>query len=316
MVSMISNNKDEETPLVSIGVPTYNRADKLNKTLHSLSKQTYKKLEIVVSDNCSDDTNVQEVVGKYCQSDPRITFYRQKTNLGPANNFEFVREKATGEFFMWMADDDTLSLDYIEKCVQYLVDKPEYVLVAGSAKFYRPDKSCYDGEVIWLPDDLPEDRIIKYLKVVDGNSVFYGVYRTEIIKQIRIYNILAGDWLMIGEIAILGKIHTLKNISIHREASHLTLNDPWGRLFSFYKLPMWAKRFPEIWIGLELKKGIKESKIVEQHFNKNILSWKIFRLIIEKYNNKMSLKKIPDALMAIIFHPIICRRRASHHYEI
>ena len=78
---MISINKEEKNLLVSIGIPTYNRANKLNKALSSLSRQTYKNLEIIVSDNCSTDANVEEVVKIYSQSDPRITFYRQKNNI-------------------------------------------------------------------------------------------------------------------------------------------------------------------------------------------------------------------------------------------
>ena len=62
-------------PLVTIGIPTYNRGDGyLREALESALAQTYENLEIVVSDNCSTD-NTGEVVEAY--DDPRVSYFRQ-----------------------------------------------------------------------------------------------------------------------------------------------------------------------------------------------------------------------------------------------
>jgi glycosyltransferase involved in cell wall biosynthesis len=60
-------------PLVSIGVPTYNRPLGIKRVLDCLTNQTYTNLEIVISDNCSTDPEVEKVIGtflhdKYCIS--------------------------------------------------------------------------------------------------------------------------------------------------------------------------------------------------------------------------------------------------------
>ena len=46
-------------PLVSVGIPTYNRPEGLRRTLECITKQTYKNLEIIVSNNCSSGPEIE-----------------------------------------------------------------------------------------------------------------------------------------------------------------------------------------------------------------------------------------------------------------
>lgn len=95
--------------LVSIGIPTYNRPELLENVLRSISNQTYKNIEVIVSDNATSGENknkVESVIEKYKRLIPNLTFFPQKENLGAAENFRFVLRKASGKYFMWAADDD------------------------------------------------------------------------------------------------------------------------------------------------------------------------------------------------------------------
>jgi glycosyltransferase involved in cell wall biosynthesis len=75
------------TPMVTIGIPTYNRArGYLREALESALAQSYSNLEIVVSDNGSTD-NTQSVVRSY--ANPRIRFFRQQPPVTPNDNFNF-----------------------------------------------------------------------------------------------------------------------------------------------------------------------------------------------------------------------------------
>jgi glycosyltransferase involved in cell wall biosynthesis len=87
-------------PLVSIGVPTYNRPEGLRIALDAIVRQTYPNIEVIVSDNASPGDEVTATMNEFCKKDSRILFYRQQKNLGPVNNFRFVLEKATGKYFM------------------------------------------------------------------------------------------------------------------------------------------------------------------------------------------------------------------------
>lgn len=105
-------------PLVTIAMPTYNRADGyLAEALESALAQTYTPLEILVSDNCStDDTTA--LVADY--DDPRIRYVRHDTNLGAQGNFDYCLEAARGEFFVMLHDDDRMDPDFVELCVEAL----------------------------------------------------------------------------------------------------------------------------------------------------------------------------------------------------
>lgn len=108
-------------PKVSVGIPTYNRPDGLRETLQRISEQTYRNLEILVSDNHSINSDaVAQVVSEFAARDSRINFYRQENNIGAIPNFRFLLGCATGDYFLWAADDDLLEQDYIKKCMAAL----------------------------------------------------------------------------------------------------------------------------------------------------------------------------------------------------
>ena len=114
---------NDKSPLITIGIPTYNRADSfLKEALQSAVEQTYRNLEIIVSDNCSTDST--EVVVKSF-SDPRIKYIKHAYNIGAINNFNYCVRKAQGSFFLLLHDDDKIDPDFVEACVATLPKKHE-----------------------------------------------------------------------------------------------------------------------------------------------------------------------------------------------
>ena len=102
--------------LVTIGIPTYNRANGfLQEALQSAVAQTYENIEIIVSDNCSTD-NTEMIVKNF--SDPRIKYVKQKKNIGAFNNMNYCLKIAKGSFFHMLHDDDMIDPDFIENCVK------------------------------------------------------------------------------------------------------------------------------------------------------------------------------------------------------
>jgi len=103
-------------PLVSIGIPTYNRASGyLPETLESALAQTYPNLEIIVADNCSPD-NTRTVVEGY--GDPRIRYFRHEPGIKPNDNFNFCLQQANGAYFLLLHDDDTIDPDFVDTCMR------------------------------------------------------------------------------------------------------------------------------------------------------------------------------------------------------
>ena len=102
-------------PLVTIAIPTYNRADSfLRYAIDSALKQTYQNVEIIIADNCSTD-NTDNLVKKY--SDPCLKYFRQQKNIGATNNFKFCLEQAKGDYFLMLHDDDLIDEDFVEACM-------------------------------------------------------------------------------------------------------------------------------------------------------------------------------------------------------
>lgn len=101
----------ENSPLVSIGIPTFNRPNGLESVLKSILKYNYQNIEIIVSEN-EPSCFKSELI---CRSYPslKINYTRQKENIGWIKNFTYVLSHSTGDFFYWHADDDFYSEDFI-----------------------------------------------------------------------------------------------------------------------------------------------------------------------------------------------------------
>lgn len=104
-----------DRPLVTIGIPTYNRADKtLRRALESALAQDYPHLQVIVADNCSEDDTervVREVGGD------RVDYLRHPTNIGAEPNYNSLVARADGEFFLLLHDDDQIDPDYVTRCI-------------------------------------------------------------------------------------------------------------------------------------------------------------------------------------------------------
>lgn len=106
----------KERPLVTIAIPTYNRADGyFPLALGSARAQTYEPLEIVVADNCSADRTGERV--RAC-GDPRVRYFRHATPLKPNDNFNFCVEQARGRYLLLLHDDDLVDRDFVWTCLE------------------------------------------------------------------------------------------------------------------------------------------------------------------------------------------------------
>ena len=83
--------RDLLSPLVSIVIPTYNRADLISKAIQSVIDQSYKNWELIVVDNYSDD-NTKEVIEAFNDDrilmlfTPRTGSVAASRNLGVAHS--------------------------------------------------------------------------------------------------------------------------------------------------------------------------------------------------------------------------------------
>lgn len=91
-------------PFISICIPAYKRSQYLERLLQSISVQTYRDFEVVVTDDSPDD-EVQLVCDRF-NSHLRIQYFKNETALGTPKNWNQAIRLATGHWIKLMHDDD------------------------------------------------------------------------------------------------------------------------------------------------------------------------------------------------------------------
>lgn len=122
------------TPLISIGVPTFNRPKDLDKCVELLLNQTYQNLEIIVVDNCSDKPESINLLNNWPHADPRVKIVINNKNYGVLKNAQIALEYASGDLFCWVSDDDWRSDKFIEELYHSLLRKGKGYFASS---FYR-----------------------------------------------------------------------------------------------------------------------------------------------------------------------------------
>ncbi len=205
-------------PLVTIGLPTYNRPAGLRRCLEHILLQTYPNLEIIISDNCSEDKTVQQIIQEYAAKDSRIISIRQEVNIGLEANFNFVFSKSSADYFIWMSDDDYFDANYVSECMNFLLNNPDHVLCSGVAKYYSGNKFLFTEKMFLLNHDSAFFRLWRYFSRVGKNGNFYGVFRNHILSEKPIGLHIGCDWSLMAKFAILGKLAYVDSTSYHRSA--------------------------------------------------------------------------------------------------
>lgn len=121
-------------PLITIGIPTRNRASLVADAVKRALAQSYSNIEVLVSDNASTDNTLATLRSI---TDPRLRILTSPEDIGhSANYFKCIRE-AKGEYLLLVPDDDRISETFIEKCVNLLHAEPgiRAVVAAHSAFF-------------------------------------------------------------------------------------------------------------------------------------------------------------------------------------
>jgi hypothetical protein len=211
-------------PLVSIGLPTYNREKLLRKALAAVLAQDYADLEVVVSDNASPD-GTEAFCRETAARDPRVRYVRQPENIGPTRNYLAVQALATGEYYMNMADDDTPAPNYVSECVKALEADPGLAVALGRPLMSDGDLTVKDGAVTNLLAEDGRDRVVAYYADVEENVAFLGVMRRSVLAATPpAPNTMGGDWLHVAAIAFQGKIRTLGTTSIRKQVGGASRN--------------------------------------------------------------------------------------------
>ncbi len=129
--------------LLTIAIPTYNRKNFLKKALDSILCQMDDRVEILVSDNVSDDGTEEMMKKEY----PQIRYSRNSENVGVDKNFLICCNLARGKFFILLGSDDIVIEGVVAKILDFLEHNPECSAVFMNHAFYQGEytdlNNCY-----------------------------------------------------------------------------------------------------------------------------------------------------------------------------
>jgi MoaA/NifB/PqqE/SkfB family radical SAM enzyme/Tfp pilus assembly protein PilF len=178
------NRGNEQLPLVSVIVPTYNRPDQLKDAIGSIQSQTYKNIEIlVVNDNGVD-------VGERLASmntGGRITYIRHSRNRGLAAARNTGIRSSKGKYIAYLDDDDIFYPEHIQTLVGFLEKNQSSVAYTDA---YRAWQRLENGRCVTFKKDVPYSFEFDYDRILGENfvPVLCFMHRRDCLDQSGIFD--------------------------------------------------------------------------------------------------------------------------------
>ena len=286
-MSGIENKK----PILSICIPTWNRAKFLDISLKSFVEQIVdidtSELELYVSDNCSDD-NTPDVVNLYIEQGLPIIYNRNKENLGAAGNFVKCMQWASGKYILLLGDDDILETGSVKYILNQLRGNDYGLVHIHQYKNLKEERIVYDN----LEDFYKQ--ISFWVTFMSGS-----IFRKDVVKMIDSSKYVKTHLLQMPyylKSATLGNTNLLLNKTLMKEGLDSSNNGG----YNFYEV--FVKNYLNIWqelvddnllskAGYEyIKKDIYVNFIIRFNYNLLICHRNIMSESKEYIGNRKGLK--------------------------
>lgn len=287
-------------PLLSIAIPTYNRANILDKSLSILIPQLIPfsdKVELIISDNCSTD-DTQLIIAKYQQKKGDIQFvsYLQKENTGYFGNFRKCKELSNG-VYIWLLSDN----EHLEKDLLYFIVSKISELKTNVGAFYLKNLDI-------ITDTMYKNAYLSFITNFDNLIEDFSAWRLTGISSVILLNNKRYDNIVINELhgnLFLGFIFLINSLRINK--SILLIE---GKLFTstscnvyFDVFKAWTVDITDC-IKYMLKCNVvsigQVSKFVTGYLKGNlethVFNYCLFGIVAgRKYNSKEEVKSLLDS---------------------
>lgn len=176
---------EQITPLITIGLTTYNRPEFLIESVKSVINQSYKNIRLIIGNDYPDSKVTFETLG--IEYDPRIDIINFDENIGEINNLNYLLSQANSEWFTWLADDDLLNGYLLESLIKSInIDTPNLSAVySGYSSGLVPKQSFFDkpnevNSVCTNPSRFVLDYVARDIRII-GTC---GLLKTQKLKMI------------------------------------------------------------------------------------------------------------------------------------
>jgi glycosyltransferase involved in cell wall biosynthesis len=186
-------------PLVTIAIPTFNRASWLRDCVRLALDQSYGRFEVLVSDNASSD-ETPLVLDQF--RDGRLRVVRQPQNLGATANWNACLAEAKGEYIVFVPDDDRIAPWLLEHCIALVRSEPgvPIVMALGDAHVVDIGRTCPPRSSQRLKTGIYDgaDVLDEYLK---GRITVQGCTTMLRTERLRAYGGFPAAWPFAGDLA-------------------------------------------------------------------------------------------------------------------
>jgi glycosyltransferase involved in cell wall biosynthesis len=172
-------------PLVSIIIPTFNRASLISETLESIISQTYKNWECIVVDDGSLD-KTSEVVQEYVIKDSRFQYYSRpqdrKKGANACRNYGF--EMSKGKYIQWFDSDDLMHQDKLKLKVEALENNDVDFVVCEGIEYRDTIEN-----IIRHWNEIQSNNVL--LDHITGKAVFGTngpMFKRDFLKNLSLFN--------------------------------------------------------------------------------------------------------------------------------
>jgi len=170
-----------ETPRVSIIIPTYNMEDHIGRTLDSVQDQSFRSFEVIVVDDASTDGTAEIVKDKAAQ-DNRFRYVRLENNSNrPAVPRNLALAVARGDYVAFLDHDDLWMRNKLERQVMVLDARPDVALVHSHLWEFAANSRKWG--LLYMPN--PYRRRVTYKLLLQGNRVQCSsvLARTNVLRE-------------------------------------------------------------------------------------------------------------------------------------
>jgi Glycosyl transferase family 2 len=250
-------------PLVSIGLPTRNGERYLDEAVRSVLAQEYGRIELVISDNASDD-GTEEICRQFARSDSRVRYHRQSENIGLVSNFNAVLQLANGTYLKWMGDDDWLTPSYVTSCVQALEEDPALILVTTRQAHVDPagavESASYDGSRMRSASAV--ERFTEMLRLLNETHLLldplYGMVRRARVARLPRPVMVFEDQVFAARLALAGPFGHLDQVLSYRRSKPFPRAAATARRLG---VPLWQANVATTLQCRELLVAIREAEL-------------------------------------------------------
>lgn len=305
------------TPLVSVMLPVYNGSRYLSAAIESLLCQTYKNIEILISDNCSTDST-QSIVERFMLQDQRIKFSRNETNLGTIANHNRCMAMASGEYIELFGHDDILNPNCIELLVNCLEANPGTAFATSATDFIDENGAVtatnrpYENSGIYSGDGFIRDCLKTFSDPIVSPVLFRSKFKDRGFSSAFVVASDLDFWFYMMKKGDLGYVNeVLMKYRKHQSSYYassmrkLIFATDWLRLCEHYSH----------YLPTAKDDASPQQNALEEHFINNLLNHMNYYFNENSYNFDELLKTISPESESSESSPEVCKTAADTEYD-